>query len=59
MKVTPTYHQINVHWLANGTHDDIETENLLHKFAPKLRHELSQLRIMGAVPKIEFIKGKQ
>lgn len=57
MKFAPTFKQVNVFWLGNGSDADIAIEKLLAEFSPTLRHELSQLRIMGCVPKIEFVKG--
>lgn len=52
------YKILNVYWLARGTADDEQVETILKKTAGFLRHELSQLRVMGNVPTINFVKGK-
>ncbi|XP_067002572.2 putative ribosome-binding factor A, mitochondrial [Anabrus simplex] len=59
VKVSPDYNIINVYWLAKGTEDDVTTEKILSDAAYSLRHELSQLHVMGVVPKIKFVKDKQ
>lgn len=57
MAVTPDFKGINVFWIAKGTKDDDILEALLMKNAGSLRHELSQLKVMGVVPKINFVRG--
>lgn len=47
---------IKVFWLAKGSEDDEAIEMLLRKCSGHLRHELSQLRVMGEVPRIIFVK---
>lgn len=54
--VAPDFMTINVYWLAKGSEDDQEIETLLRKCSGHLRHELSQLRVMGEVPRIHFVK---
>ncbi|XP_039278562.1 uncharacterized protein LOC111063739 [Nilaparvata lugens] len=55
--ISPTLNQINVHWLADGNEEaDNETTKRLAEIAPELRHSLSQLSLMGSIPKIEFVK---
>lgn len=44
--------------MAGKSEDDSQLDELLHMISGPLRHELSVLRIMGEVPKIQFIKGK-
>lgn len=55
--VTPDFKGVNVFWIAKGTESDEDLEHLFTKNAGALRHELSSLRVMGVVPKINFIKG--
>jgi hypothetical protein len=55
--VAPDFQKVNVFWLARGTENDAEVERILKRSAGKLHHELSELRVMGAVPYIEFVKG--
>jgi len=59
VKVSPDFLGVNVYWLAKGTDNDDKIEELLHRIALSLRHEMSQLRLMGEVPKIHFVKDKQ
>lgn len=57
IKITSDYKILKVYWIANESCNDGMIENLLKKSAGTLRHELSQLRLMGHVPSIVFIKG--
>jgi len=52
------YKSVKVYWMAGKSEDDSQLDELLHMISGPLRHELSVLRIMGEVPKIQFIKGK-
>lgn len=45
--------------MANKSEDDSQLEQLLQSISGPLRHELSRLRIMGEIPKIQFIKGNE
>lgn len=51
------FKQLNVYWLPKDTENELEFEKSLNTLASRLRHELTQLRIMGNVPKICFCKG--
>lgn len=55
--MAPDFNKLNVFWLARGTENDTEIERILKRSSGKLRHELSQLRVIGVVPHIEFVKG--
>jgi len=44
--------------MAGKSEDDSLLDELLQMISGPLRHELSILRIMGEIPKIQFIKGK-
>lgn len=57
VQTTPDFQGVNVFWLAKGSEDDDKLQETLNKHAGSLRHELSQLRVMGVVPKIHFVKG--
>lgn len=52
------YRSVNVYWMAGKSKDDSLLDKLLQMISGPLRHELSILRIMGEIPKIQFIKGK-
>lgn len=57
VKVTADFKLINVYWIDNNTENN-DIEELLKKCASQLRHELSQLRVIGVVPPIQFVKCK-
>lgn len=50
---------LNIFWFASkeGVNNDIEEK--LANIAGPLRHELSQLRLMGEVPRIQFVKDRE
>jgi len=52
------YRSVKVFWMAGKSEDDSLLDELLQMISGPLRHELSILRIMGEIPKIQFIKGK-
>lgn len=56
--MTPDYHGLNVYWLARDGVNDEELDKLLQCKSAPLRHELTQLHLVGIVPRIKFIKGK-
>lgn len=56
VKITPNFKLINVYWIDNN--EKLDTEELLQKCAFQLRHKLSQLRVVGIVPPIQFVKCK-
>uniref|UniRef100_A0A1B6FTU9 Ribosome-binding factor A, mitochondrial n=1 Tax=Cuerna arida TaxID=1464854 RepID=A0A1B6FTU9_9HEMI len=56
--MTPTFNQLNVFW---GTHNEksiVDLEKVLPQVGFSLRHELSQLQVIGIVPRIVFMKDK-
>ncbi|XP_057664171.1 uncharacterized protein LOC130898716 [Diorhabda carinulata] len=57
VQVTSDFKILNVFWTSSNTEQD-KVENILSKNAGLLRHELSQLRLMGNVPIIKFVKDK-
>jgi ribosome-binding factor A len=59
VKITQDFRSVHVFWLCQGTEDDDSMEATLKDIAGRLRHELAQLRLMGEVPKIFFVKDKQ
>jgi ribosome-binding factor A len=58
VKVSNDFSRVNVYWIASGTETDEVIEPLLVKAGFVLRHELTQLRVIGQVPPIEFVKDK-
>lgn len=59
VKITTDYKILRVYWVSKESSDDNAVEQLLKKNAGSLTHELSQLRVMGRVPNITFIKDKE
>lgn len=60
VQVCQHFHGLNVFWFS--TTDDsklLSIEERLFKIAGPLRHELSQLRLMGEVPRITFVRDKK
>ncbi|XP_018328904.1 putative ribosome-binding factor A, mitochondrial [Agrilus planipennis] len=58
VQVWPDFKGLNVYWVAKGTKEDDNIEELLKVNARALRHELTQLQVIGIVPKITFVKDK-
>lgn len=59
VKISPDFAGINVYWrggTAANQGEDLQEE--LNKSAGKLRHELSQLGLMGEVPRIRFVRDR-
>ncbi|XP_055641164.1 uncharacterized protein LOC129778328 [Toxorhynchites rutilus septentrionalis] len=57
VKFASDLHEVNVFWFTSNKPDP-DTEHLLESIAGGLRHELSQLRLIGQVPRINFVKDK-
>lgn len=57
VKVNPDFTGVNVFWIA-GEDQSKFLEDELSKCSGYIRHELSQLRIIGEVPRIYFLKDK-
>lgn len=58
VKVCQQFHGLHVYWLGSTDNDDKLVEQRLASIAGPLRHELSQLRLMGEIPRITFIKDR-
>ncbi|GAB1869100.1 Putative ribosome-binding factor A, mitochondrial [Camponotus japonicus] len=60
VKITSDYKCVNVYWI-NSTNDvsSLISKEALQKCAKIVRHELSQLRIIGIVPPIQFVEDKR
>ncbi|XP_054001219.1 uncharacterized protein LOC128888413 [Hylaeus anthracinus] len=57
LKITQDFKQINISFI-DISNDKSDTEEVLRRCALQLRHELTQLRIIGFVPPIQFLKCK-
>lgn len=58
VKVSPDFQSLNIFWLAQDDENDSDIEQILRTMAGSVRHELSQLRLMGEVPRIYFVRDK-
>lgn len=59
VKISQDFAHVNVYWLASCTPEaNSMLENELQCCSGLLRHELSQLCLMGVVPRIKFVKDK-
>ncbi|XP_037935619.1 uncharacterized protein LOC119669690 [Teleopsis dalmanni] len=59
VKITQNFACINVYWLGNGDPiKEAKLEKELQKCSGFLRHELSQLYLIGHIPRIYFMRDK-
>ncbi|KAL7303075.1 hypothetical protein TKK_0004291 [Trichogramma kaykai] len=59
VKVAPDFRVVNVFWHAKKNSNVSEsTEKLLQTAAGHLQHELTQLRVIGIVPPINFVRNR-
>ncbi|EDV92397.1 putative ribosome-binding factor A, mitochondrial [Drosophila grimshawi] len=59
VKISSDFACINVYWLGTGqVASDAVLEVQLQRCTGQLRHELSQLRLMGEVPRLRFVRDK-
>lgn len=57
--VCQRYHGLNIFWTATGTNDLDYVEEKLESMSKRLRHELTQMQLMGNIPHIKFVRDKQ
>lgn len=58
VQITADFKYVNVFWIQSSNVKPVSAE-ALQKCAWAIRHKLSQLRIIGIVPPIQFVKNKQ
>ncbi|XP_055587766.1 uncharacterized protein LOC129740151 [Uranotaenia lowii] len=58
VKMSSDFHGLNVFWFSRDSGRDMDIGRLLKRVSNGLRHELSQLRLMGQVPRLNFVKDK-
>ncbi|XP_017082002.1 putative ribosome-binding factor A, mitochondrial [Drosophila eugracilis] len=58
VKITSDFSRINVYWIGKDGGTTVELEDKLNGLSGKLQHELSQLHLMGEVPRIKFVRDK-
>lgn len=60
VQICQNFHILNVFWFSTANNNEmLQIGERLAKIAGPLRHELSQLRLMGEVPRIAFVKDKK
>ncbi|XP_058463078.1 uncharacterized protein LOC131437623 [Malaya genurostris] len=59
VKVSSDYHFINIFWYVRDSGNDAEIEKILKRISGGLQHELAQLRLIGNVPRLNFVKDKE
>ncbi|XP_012228551.1 putative ribosome-binding factor A, mitochondrial [Linepithema humile] len=60
VKITADFKCVNVFWTySDNNASSLVTEEELQRCAKIIRHELSQLRVIGVVPPIQFVQNKQ
>lgn len=59
VRISPDFSSVNVYWVAKGCDKDEELTKTLKQISGWIRHELSQLRLMGEVPRINFVKDSR
>lgn len=57
--VCQNYHGLNVFWTTNISTNYDEVQQKLDSINKRLRHELSQMQLMGNIPHITFVKDAQ
>ncbi|KAH8356219.1 hypothetical protein KR200_008290 [Drosophila serrata] len=60
VKITSDFSQINVYWSCGSSAEKANPmlEEELSRCSGQLQHELSQLKLMGEVPRIKFVRDK-
>ncbi|XP_074096848.1 uncharacterized protein LOC141526025 [Cotesia typhae] len=59
VKISNDFQIVRVLWYSYNTGNVDQITDILNGTAFKLRHELSQLKIIGVVPPIKFVRDKQ
>lgn len=59
VKISSDFNFLNLLWISNDSYSEEPDPKALEEIAIQLRHELTQLRLMGSVPRINFVKDKR
>ncbi|XP_011167831.1 uncharacterized protein LOC105201500 [Solenopsis invicta] len=59
VKITPDFEYVNVFYISSNDDALSVDQEALQKCARIIRHKLSQLRVIGIVPPIQFVQNKQ
>lgn len=58
VRITSDFHLVNVYWMTKRMDSTATLKQMLDPIAGRIRHELSQLRLMGEVPRISFVHDR-
>ncbi|XP_050432297.1 uncharacterized protein LOC126840525 [Adelges cooleyi] len=58
VSISSDYRFVKVFWMSKAFEDEAKLDELLNSISGALRHELSNLQIMGEVPVLKFVKDK-
>lgn len=58
VKTSPDFKFVNIYWSTSEKANEVKIEEILKESAYALRHELAQLKVIGMVPALNFVKGR-
>lgn len=58
VEVSQDYKQLNIFWISKKSENEKDILGFLENNMYTLRHELSQLKVIGIVPPVSFVKDK-
>ncbi|XP_035900479.1 putative ribosome-binding factor A, mitochondrial [Anopheles stephensi] len=59
VRVAPDFREASIYWFSTNLNKDVKIDGILRPLSSRLRHELSQLRLMGEVPQLTFVQDKR
>lgn len=59
VRICQKYHGLNIFWTATSTEDFDGVQLKLNSMSKSLRHDLSQMQLMGNIPHITFIRDQK
>ncbi|XP_052891967.1 putative ribosome-binding factor A, mitochondrial [Anopheles moucheti] len=59
VRVAPDFREASIYWFSTNLNKDVKIDGILKPLSSRLRHELSQLRLMGEVPQLTFVQDKR
>uniref|UniRef100_A0A182SL77 Ribosome-binding factor A, mitochondrial n=1 Tax=Anopheles maculatus TaxID=74869 RepID=A0A182SL77_9DIPT len=59
VRVSPDFREASIYWFSTNLSKDVKIDGILKPLSSRLRHELSQLRLMGEVPQLTFVQDKR
>uniref|UniRef100_A0A182W073 Ribosome-binding factor A, mitochondrial n=1 Tax=Anopheles minimus TaxID=112268 RepID=A0A182W073_9DIPT len=59
VRVAPDFREASIYWFSTNLNKDVRIDGILKPLSSRMRHELSQLRLMGEVPQLTFVQDKR